>query len=173
MKSLDHSLALELLDDAHLVVDEWSKLVWLSDGTSCNSDHVRLLLVVPVRVASPELAVAVRLGLVAACRSEHPQVAGGLDRGVEKLRLSDPPPLRARPARRSVRRLRESRLRCRLASMFSGDPCELDARVDLELLKDMTHVCAHRVRGEEQMGGGLTVGHSAGYRLDDGELGSG
>jgi hypothetical protein len=69
--------------------------------------------------------------------------------------------------------LRESPLRRWVAGVFSGDPCELDARVDLELLKDVTHVCAHCVRGEEQMRGGLAVGHSAGNRLDGGELGSG
>src|SRR5713226_9267464 len=43
VKNLHHPLGLELLDDAHLVVDERSELLWLGDRTSCNSDHVRLL----------------------------------------------------------------------------------------------------------------------------------
>src|SRR4029077_18583352 len=49
VKDLHHSLGLELRDDTGLVVAEGSELVWLGDGTSCNSDHVRLLSVVPIR----------------------------------------------------------------------------------------------------------------------------
>ena len=34
VEGLHHPLGFELFDDAHLVVDEWSELLWLGDRTS-------------------------------------------------------------------------------------------------------------------------------------------
>src|SRR6202008_2974191 len=57
-----HAFGFELLDDAHLVVDEWSELVWLGDRASRNSDHVRLLCVVWVGMVTASDAAAATPG---------------------------------------------------------------------------------------------------------------
>jgi hypothetical protein len=66
---LHHPLGFELFDRAHLVIDEWSEPVWLSDRASRNSDHVRLLWVVRFGMVtasdggcSKDLAAATRVG---------------------------------------------------------------------------------------------------------------
>ncbi len=57
--------------------------------------------------------------------------------------------------------------------MSGGHARQFDARVDLELLEDMAHVCTYGVRREEEMSRRLAVGHAAGYRLNHGQLGCG
>jgi len=57
--------------------------------------------------------------------------------------------------------------------MPGGGGRELHSRVELELLEDVAEVGAHRVRGDQQPLGHLTVGHALDHEAYHRQLGVG